>query len=181
MDTITLTAWQRRRLQQQLQSARDARLYRRTLAVLDVARGEPVASIARRLGVTPRAIYYWLDCYCQNRDPRALQDRDRPGRPTLITEADGDLLRGLLLGQSPQKLGYFATEWTVPLLQDYLARHTGRRTSDDTIRRELRRQGFVWKRSRYALDPDPELRGKKAAASSANPAPAAPQRRPGGG
>ena len=92
MDTITLTAWQRRRLQQQLQSARDARLYRRTLAVLEVARGEPVASTALRLGVTLRVIYYWLDSYSRNHDPGALRDRDRPGRPTLMTEADADLL-----------------------------------------------------------------------------------------
>jgi transposase len=181
MDTITLTAWQRRRLQQQLRTARDARLYRRTLAVLDVARGEPVASVAGRLGVTPRVLYYRIDSYSHDHDPEALRDRDRPGRPALLTEADRDLLRALLLGQSPQGLGYFATEWTVPLLQDYLARHTGRRPSDDTVRRELQRQGFAWKRSRYALDPDPELRGKKAAGSSENPAPAAPQRRPGGG
>jgi transposase len=181
MDTITLSTYQRRRLQRQLRAARDARLYRRTLAVLDVARGEPVTSVARRLGVTPRAIYYWIDSYSQGHDPGALRDRDRPGRPALMTEADRDLLRGLLLGQSPQDLGYFATEWTVPLLQDYLAHRTGRRPSDDTLRRELQRQGFVWKRSRYALDPDPELRKKKAAAPLANPAPAASQRRPGGG
>jgi transposase len=173
MDSITLTAWQRRRLQRQLRTARDARLYRRTLAVLDVARGEPVTAVACRLGVTPRAIYYWIDSYSHRHDPEALRDRDRPGRPAL--------LRGLLLGPSPQDLGYFATEWTVPLLQDYLAHRTGRRPSDDTLRRELQRQGFVWKRSRYALDPDPELREKKAAAPLANPAPAASQRRPGRG
>jgi transposase len=181
MDTITLTAWQRRRLQRQLRAARDARLYRRTLAVLDVAQGEPVASVARRLGVTARAIYYWIESYALDHDPGALCDRDRPGRPALLTEADRHLLRALLLGQSPQELGYFATEWTVPLLQDHLARRSGRRPSDDTVRRELQRQGFVWKRSRYALDPDPQLRGKKAADSLAAPAPAAPERGPGGG
>jgi transposase len=143
------------------------------LAVLDVARGEPVASVARRLGVTPRAIYYWVAAYAHGYDPEALRDRDRPGRPAVLTEADRGLLRQLLLGQSPQELGYFATAWTVPLLQDYLARRTGRRPSDDTIRRELQRQGFVWKRPRYALVPDPKLGGKKAADSPANPAPTA--------
>lgn len=163
MDTFTLTAWQRRRLQRQLRTTHDARLYRRTLAVLEVSRGEPVAAVASRLGVTPRAIYYWLWTYAQAHDPAALLDGDRPGRPTLLTEADRDRLRDLLLSRSPQELSYFATEWTVPLLRDHLARCTGRRPADDTIRRELQRQGFVWKRCRYALDPDPELWGKKAA------------------
>ena len=173
MDSITLTAWQRRRLQRQLRAAHDARLYRRTLAILEVCRGEPVAEVARRLGVTPRVIYYWIAVYTRDHDPQALRDRDRPGRPALLTERDRDLLRQLLLGQSPQELGYFATEWTVPLLQEHLARCTGQRPSDDTVRRELERQGFVWKRCRYVLDPDPELRGKKAADPLGDPALAA--------
>jgi transposase len=181
MDTFTLTAWQRRRLQRQLRATRDARLFRRALAVLEVARGEPVASTARRLGVTPRAVYHWLGTYAQAHDPAALRDSDRPGRPALLTAADRELLRELLLGWSPQDLGYFATDWTVPLLQEHLARCTGRRPSDDTIRRELERQGFVWKRCRYALDPDPQLGGKKATPAQAYPALAAPQRPAGRG
>jgi transposase len=169
MDPIILTVWQRHRLQRQLRAAHDARLYRRTLAVLEVCRGEPVAAVANRLGVTPRAIYYWIGSYTRDHDPQTLRDRDRPGRPALLTERDRDLLRELLLDQPPQELGYFATEWTVPLLQEHLAHCTGQRPSDDTVRRELERQGFVWKRSRYVLDPDPELRGKKAAAALAAP------------
>src|ERR1043166_3280118 len=98
MDPITLTAWQRRRLQRQLRAAHDARLYRRTLPVLEGSRGERVASVARRLGPTPGAIYFWIRSYPRDRDPAALRDRDRPGRPALLTEGDRDLLRGLLLG-----------------------------------------------------------------------------------
>src|SRR6516225_1185971 len=174
MDTFTLTAWQRRRLQRQLRAAHDARLFRRALAVLDVARGESVAATARRLGVTPRVIYYWLRAYARDYDPAALRDGDRPGRPPLLTAEDRERLRELLLGWSPQDLGYAATDWTVPLLREHLAGGTGRRPSDDTIRRELGRQGFVWKRCRYALDPDPQLRGKKAPPAPAYPAVPAP-------
>jgi transposase len=181
MGPVTLTARQRRRLRQQLRATRDARSYRRTLAVLEVARGEPVASVADRLGVTPRAVYFWLGAYARDHDPGALRDAGRPGRPPLLTEGGRHLVRELLRGRSPQDLGYFAAEWTVPLLRDLLARWTGRRPSDDTVRRELRRQGFVWKRPRYALAPDPDLRGKKAATPPANQGPAAADRTPGGG
>jgi transposase len=181
MDTLTLTAWQRRRLQRQLRMTHDARLYRRTLTVLEVSQGQPVAAVARRLGVTPRAIYYWLGNYAQAHDPAALLDGDRPGRPALLTKADRDRLRDLLLSRSPQELGYFATDWTVPLLRDHLAHRTGRWLADDTIRRELQRQGFVWKRCRYALDPDPELWGKKATHPLADTASATTQRGPGRG
>jgi transposase len=174
MDRLTLTAWQRRRLQRQLHTARDARLYRRTLAVLEVSRGKPIPEVAQALGVTARSIYHWIDAYTQAHDPEALADDHRSGRPSLWAPAHRDLLR-MLLDLSPQQLGYAAAGWTVPLLQEHLEQCTGRWFSDDTIRRELQRQRYVWKRSRYVLDPDPELEKKKAAAA-ANPGPAAPHR-----
>src|SRR5262245_19728222 len=164
MDSLTLTARQRRRLQRQLETTPDARLYRRTLAVLEVARGRPAAEVARTLGVTPRSVYYWLRAYADGRDPAALRDAPRPGRPGLWTAEGRECLRASL-GRSPQDLGYAAAGWTVPLLRGHLGRHAGRWLSEDTIRRELRRQRYVWKRSRYVLDPDPELEKKTIPAS----------------
>src|SRR5688572_23128889 len=154
MESLTLTTWQRRRLERQLRSTHDARLYRRTLAILEATRGEAVSSVARRLRVTSRVVYYWIAAYARDRIPEDLRDRDRPGRPPVLTASDGDLLRGLL-GRSPQEWGYPAAQWTVPLLRDHLARRTGRRPSDDTVRRALHRLRYTWKRSRYTLDPDP--------------------------
>jgi transposase len=173
MGSLTLTTWQRRRLEQQLRSTPDARVYRRTLAVLEAARGEAVSVVARRLRVTPRVVYYWLADYARDRVPDTLRDLDRSGRPTVLTASDRDLLRGVL-GHSPQEWGYPATQWTVPRLREHLAHRTGRRPSDDTVRRELRRLGYTWKRSRYTLDPDPERGGKKEAHPAADPWPATP-------
>src|SRR4051812_3573375 len=96
MESLTLTTWQRRRLERQLRSTHDARLYRRTWAILEATRGEPVSCVARRLRVTPRVVYYWLAAYSRERVPEALRDRDRPGRPPVLTAPDRDLLRGLL-------------------------------------------------------------------------------------
>ena len=169
MDTLTLTYWQRQRLERQLRSTRDARVYRRTLAVLEVARGDPVAAVARRLRVTPRAVYHWVATYGRDHTPDALADRDRSGRPRLLTPSDRELLRDLL-GRSPQEMGYFAAQWTVPLLREHLTGRTGRPFSDDTLRRELQRLRYTWKRCRYTLDPDPECGGKKEAHPAADPA-----------
>jgi transposase len=174
MDSLILTAGQRRRLERQLKTTPDARLYRRTLAVLEVDRSKPIAEVAQALGVTPRSVYYWIATYAQDHDPTALRDDDRSGRPSLWTPEAKDLL-GELLRQSPQDLGYAAVEWTVPLLQEHLRQGLGLRFSDDTIRRELQRRRYVWKRSRYVLDPDPELE-KKTTASPPYPAFAAPDR-----
>jgi len=169
VDTLALTYWQRRHLERQLRSTHDARVYRRTLAVLEVARGEPVAAVAGRLRVTPRAVYRWVATYGRDHAPGALADRDRPGRPRLVTPSDRGLLRELL-ARSPQEVGYFAAQWTVPLLREHLTRRAGRPVSDDTVRRELQRLRYTWKRSRYALDPDPEAGGKKEGHPAANPA-----------
>src|SRR5438477_11266309 len=100
MGRVTLTAWQRRRLQRQLRDSRDARLYRRTLAVLEVSRGKPVAEVAETLGVTPRSIYHWIDAYTQTHDPVVLADDARGGRPSLWEQEHRHLLQAFL-GPSP--------------------------------------------------------------------------------
>src|SRR5947209_16810274 len=105
MTTLTVTTWQRRRLEQQLRDTPDARVYRRTLAVLEVAQGEPVASVARRLRVTPRVVYFWVETYTRNHDPDALRDDARSGRPNRLTQEDRDLLFEFLQ-QSPQDFNY---------------------------------------------------------------------------
>jgi transposase len=179
MDPMHLTFGQRRRLHHQLKATHDARLYRRTLAVLEVSRGRPVPEIARALGVNPRRVYYWVEAYTQAQDPTALRDRDRSGRPSRWTEEHRDLLRELFQ-RSPQELGSYAVDWTVPLRQEHLEHQSGQWLSDDTIRRELQRQGYVWKRSRYVLDPDPE-REKKTPYPQASPPLAAAQCPFGGG
>lgn len=177
MSERKLTRWQRLRLQRQLKQTPDARIYRRTLAVLEHDQGEPIACIARRLGVTRQSVHNWIAAYAENSHPQSLADEVRSGRPSLWT----DELRAVfqaLLGQRPDQLGYFAVNWTVPLFQDVLAEYTGQRPSEDTVRRELDRLGYVWKRSRYVLDPDP-LREKKRVDSQKSPQSAAPQRRVG--
>ena len=174
MSRLTLTAWQRRRLQRQLHRTQDAALYRRTLAVLEFARGRPVAVIAAALSVSRQSVYNWVEAYAAAHDPSALADDLRPGRPALCGDEAVAFLRALM-AVTPDQLGYPAVNWTVPLLRQELAEGVGQRLSDDTVRRALRGLGYVWKRPRYVLDPDPE-REKKTADSAANRGLAAPQR-----
>ena len=179
MSRLKLTSWQRRRLRQQLKATSDARAYRRTLAVLELDRGRSAADIAAMLGVTRQTVHNWAAAFVHDPDPAVLRDEDHSGRPPLLAEPIEALLPSLM-GQSPQDFGYPHTDWTVPLLQQELERGLGLRPSDETVRRALRRLGYVWKRPRYVLDPDPE-REKKTADSLADPGPAASQRRAGPG
>jgi transposase len=172
MSELQLTASQRRRLEQQLRSTHDAGLFRRTLAVLEAASGRPIAEIARLLRTSRVSVYHWIERYDQARDPTCLADHRGGNRPSPWTEELQAVLR-CSLGQRPDHFGYQAVEWTVALLQDHLARWAGERPSATTIRRQLHALGYVWKRPRYVLDPDPE-REKKTADSSGDPAIVAP-------
>jgi transposase len=88
-----------------------------------------------------------------------LQDHYGIGRPSAWTEQLQTLLLASL-PQRPDELGYAGVNWTVALLQEHLYLRGGRWLSDDTVRRELDRLGYVWKRFRYVLPPDPQREKK---------------------
>lgn len=175
MSRVHLSARQRRHLEQQLRTTRTARLYRRTLAMVEIAQGRPLTHIARSLGVNRRSLYHWQQRYMAQHDPAALCDHKGSGRPSVWTPQ----LRALLeksLEQKPDQWGYQASEWTVPLLIEHLATQSGQRVSDATLRRQLRRMGYVWKRPRYVLQPDPAREKKARPSPAAAAAGAAPRR-----
>ena len=179
MSRLKLTSWQRRRLRRQLAESRDARLFRRTLAVLEFDHGRSATDLARMLGVTRKCIYDWVGAYLEGRDPASLEDEGGRGRHPLLDEDQEHLLEALLAA-SPQDLGYPHVSWTVPLLREVLEIATEQRVSEDTLRRALHRLDYAWKRPRYDPDPDPE-REKKTPDPPADPGPAAAQRRVGPG
>lgn len=161
MNSIRLTDAQQRRLEQQLRDTPDAGLFRRTLAVLEAASGRPIAAIARMLRTSRVSIYHWIACFEQARDPGALVDQRGGNHPSLWTE---DLQAALVasLQQLPEDLGYQAVEWTIPLLREHLQRWRAVDLSETSLRRRLHELGYVWKRPRYVLAPDPQREKKTA-------------------
>jgi transposase len=177
MSIVQLTSSQRRKLRDQLRRAEDASYYRRLLALLELDRGKSVAEVAEVLRVTRQAVYNWARAFAACPDPASLDDHYGVGRPSAWTEELQALLLASL-GQRPDELGYAGVNWTVPLLQEHLYRCGGRWLSDDTIRRQLDRLGYVWKRFRHVLPPDPQ-REKKTRHPAAAAGPAAAQRQAG--
>src|SRR3954453_23262063 len=96
MRILMLTRSQRYRLRQQLVHAQDAALYRRTLALLEIDRGKPLAQVAVSLGVTRQSIYNWIETHTQSFDPLSVRDDARWGRPTAWTPDLDELLQTLL-------------------------------------------------------------------------------------
>jgi transposase len=171
MTSVQLTSAQRRQLQEQLREAEDARYHRRLLALLALDEGDAVAEVAERLGVTRQSIYNWARLYEAEGSAAALQDHYGGGRPSVWTDERQALLVAALR-QRPDQLGYPGPNWTVPLLQAYVERVGGLQVSEDTLRRQLQRLDYVWKRFRHRLPPDPE-REKKTRPPPTRPEPAA--------
>jgi transposase len=159
MSRFRLQVSQRRQLRKLLHGTPALNTYRRCLALLEVDAGRSVADVARSLGITRQSIHNWVARLDEAGRPEDLEDRYGGGRPALLGGEDVEYLVAML-GHPPQHLGCPATNWTVPLLCEHLGRSTGVRASEPTVRRLLHRLGYVWKRPRYVLEPDPE-RDKK--------------------
>jgi len=151
-----LTQRDRRRLSRALALAvaREAWLYRRLEAVLLVAEGTSVSEVARHVRVAGRSVQRWVARYLRERDPVALADRPRPGRPRAAADRTPERLAAVLAAD-PRTLGDRATTWTAPLLAHHLGHlrarggHEELAVSERTLRRRLRERRYRWKRPRY--------------------------------
>jgi transposase len=177
MIDVRLTASQRRQVSSRLRTTDDASYGRRLMAILALDEGESVSEVAERLGVTRQTVYNWARAFETGGGATALEDHYCGGRPTVWSEELEAVLLAALR-QRPDQSGYPGPNWTIPLLRDYLERCGGRRLSDGTIRRRLRRLDYAWKRPRYILPPDPE-REKKTRHPPAAEGPAPAERAPG--
>jgi len=143
-----LSSTDRRRLERALSMAREARLYRRTEAVLLIAEGRSISEAARRVRATRLSVRGWVERYLATRDAAALADRPRRGRPHSAPRLTPRLL-AVALARDPRGCGYQATSWTVPLLRQYLQQRHGIAISTRTLRRRLHAADYRWKRPRY--------------------------------
>jgi transposase len=168
MGAWRLSAAQRRRLERELARTRDAALFRRILALLEVDAGCPVGEVAQRLRVDRRSVQRWIAQYRRQPNVETLRHQPGQGRPRRWDQAlEARLERAL--SQRPMDFGYVGTGWTVPLLQQWLAEdRPGPPLSVATLRRRLWERDYVWKRFRYVLSPDP-AREKKTPAPPPDP------------
>jgi transposase len=141
---------------------------RRILALLELDRGAPLAQVAADLGVTRQTVYNWIERFEAGGGANALRERAGRGRLRRLSDAEQRFLVWSL-DQPPEALGYASVGWTTALLREHLATWMGVRVSDATLRRELHRLDYVWKRPRYVLQPDPD-REKKTQDPPRNPA-----------
>ena len=116
-------------------------------AILAVAEGQPLSEVARQARVDRSTLHRWLERYLATRDPAALADALRVGRPRVAPLTDRRLAR--VLATDPRSVGYQTATWTAPLLAAYCAEEFQCTVSPRTLRRRLHEQGYRWKRPRY--------------------------------
>lgn len=120
-------------------------------------KADDIAEIVRE---SPITVLRWLKRYLAE-GVEGLKDDPRPGRNGTVT----DTFRKKLLESvrtRPRSLGLEYSMWTLQRLADYLAEETHIRVSDETIRRQLAKEGIVFRRPQHTItSPDPEYTLKK--------------------
>ncbi|MCP3136864.1 helix-turn-helix domain-containing protein [Pyxidicoccus xibeiensis] len=145
-----------------MRQARDARHFRRLLAIKLIAEGKGPGEAAHLATLSRPAVYFWLERYLTERTPSALVDAPRSGRPRAAPRLTCKHLRKVVRA-SPEKAGWASHGWTVPLLCTHL-QHQGFELSPRTLRRRLHEAGLAWKRPRYVYaTAAPHLGQKKGA------------------
>jgi transposase len=148
---LTLSIRERRELEELVAGTRAANVLKRAQGLLAVSNGEPATTVARRLQVSLKTVYNWVARWTTRDTSTAdcLADQPRPGRPpTLCDQVAGHVTK--LLDTKPRDHGYRQAEWTVPLIQGHLAEQRIE-ASPGTIRTQLHKLGYRWKRQRFVL------------------------------
>jgi transposase len=130
----------------------------RVQALLWLAEGEPVDTVAQLLRVSRRAVYYWVRRFQDRADQSfrsRVADAPRAGRPRTAAGIIDPLLNAVI-DQDPRELGYRSTGWTNALLRHYLQEVHHQEVSRKSVSLALARLGIRWKRPRHclALRPD---------------------------
>ena len=89
------------------------RVYRRTLALLELDRGQTFSAVAQTLQVHPNTVAKWAQRY-QDEQLQCLQDKPRSGRPVEIKGILRAKITTLACSDAPD--GY--SQWSLRLLAD---------------------------------------------------------------
>ena len=139
---------------------------RRAQIVLASAQGQSAKPMAQLLGCSVQTVRNVMRAFNVRGMRCSAKRSNRPtsAKPTLDA-ARCDQLRHLL-HQSPRLFGKPTGLWTLALATQVCHEQglTGRRLSDETIRRAIKHLGAHWKRAkRWITSPDPSTHEKKAA------------------
>lgn len=119
------------------------------MSIRRLGEGRTVSEVARELAAGRSSVQSWRDVFLREGEAGLMPQRSGPP-PTTITPT---LIQHLLalVPQSPRALGYLRNTWTSELLAKELMCQHRQSIHASTVRRLLRRLGWVWRRARPTL------------------------------
>jgi transposase len=137
---VELTKTERELLQNLIKKGSDWRERERAKTILLLAEGQTTFEVAEKQGVLPETIRErrrkWFKAGFAS-----LPDQPRRGAPSKLNDEHRARLKAWVE----------AEPLTCRVLVDRLETECGLRLSANTLRNELKRLGYVWKRTRYSL------------------------------
>jgi transposase len=127
----------------------DPRVRRRAQAVLLVAEGQTLASVARLFHTSAYRVHVWRERFARG-GRTGLLDQPRGGRPHALSDADRAFLEEAL-ERGPQAYALPMTIWSIRDLHALLVRERSVTVSVDTVHRAVRALGFRSRRPRHDL------------------------------
>ena len=119
---------------------------RRLGGVTLLHQGLSQVEVARRLGVTPQAVYYWTQLE-KSGGSGAVKAQPHTGRPTRLTSDQIATLPDIL-AKGPMAYGYQTDLWTTERIADIIGREWGVRYTTVGVWKILKAHGFSWQRPR---------------------------------
>ena len=129
---VRLSKQEQQELHRLLQSGlQPVRTVLRALALRQLAEGQTVRQVARNVALTPKTVWLTSQRYRQGGLERALYERPRPGKATLLDAQHRQRIVALVCGPPPQG----RARWTVRLLtEEVVKRKLVPRVGRETIR-----------------------------------------------
>lgn len=120
-----------------LDDADDAKTAKRLMIALAYRDGAAVGTLSERYGIPKSTIYYWLDRFEERSIADAIEDEDRPGRPSKLDDDERERL-ARAVERAPSEHGLEDGEWTPETLQTFIEREFDVTYSLGHVRRLLR-------------------------------------------
>lgn len=159
---LELSKEQKKELFLFMRRTQDKEEYRRAYAVKQKMEGVPYRLIAKDIGVNHRNVYDWIDNYRKDGIDGIRNRRKNGGRRAVITTAKNkEMIKYIVLNQSPTAFGYLKNTWSVRLLATYLTSLLGINVSRSQTWRIIHDLGIVYKQPKLVLEKDDDYEQKK--------------------
>ena len=128
----------------------DRRPLQRITALLLLADGHAVPTVAERVGAGESTVYAWLHAFLVARFA-SLRYRRSPGRPAKLTPSQKQRLTAVV-GTDPEAAGYPTGCWNSALIRDVIQREFGVLYNVHYVSELMRNLGFSYQKARFVSD-----------------------------